>query len=176
MRGCSRDFAASKRVPLGHSSSKRWRAPSRSSARARRNCWFRLPTAYASRRAAASRSSFSRDLGSGTKIGKGGHHRPPFFFRARTHDSTSRKAALALICLVSCRMDRTKLQRQLELATTHIARGEEHIARQHQSIWELEQDGQDTTEAWCLLTELEAAQALHVVDRDRLIKVMADKS
>ncbi len=78
--------------------------------------------------------------------------------------------------LVSCGMDRTKLQRQLELAATHIARGEEHIARQHQLIWELERDKQDTTEAWCLLTELEAAQALHIVDRDRLINKLADRA
>jgi hypothetical protein len=74
------------------------------------------------------------------------------------------------VLVVSCGMDRTKLQRQLELAATHIVRGEEQIARQHQLIWELERDGQDTTEAWCLLAELETAQALHIVDRDRLIK------
>ena len=68
-------------------------------------------------------------------------------------------------------MDRAKLQRQLELAATHIARSEEQIAHQHQLIWDLERDGQDTTEAWCLLAELETAQALHIVDRDRLIEL-----
>jgi hypothetical protein len=78
--------------------------------------------------------------------------------------------------MLSCRMDQTKLQRQVELAATHIARGEEHIARQHQLIWDLEQDGQDTTEAWCLLAELETAQALHIVDRDRLIKELGESS
>jgi hypothetical protein len=82
------------------------------------------------------------------------------------------RIALVAIRLVSCGMDQTKLRRQWELATAHIARGEEAIARQHQLIWELERDGEDTTEAWCLLAELETAQALHIVDRDGLIKAL----
>jgi hypothetical protein len=73
-------------------------------------------------------------------------------------------------------MDSEKLKLRLEMAQEQIAAVERHIARQHRTIWDLEQVGDDATEAWCLLVELETSQALHIVDRDQLIKVLAESS
>jgi hypothetical protein len=73
-------------------------------------------------------------------------------------------------------MDQRKLKLRLAMAEEQIAAVEGHIARQHRTIWDVEQAGNDATEAWCLLAELETAQALHIVDRDGLIKALAGDS
>jgi hypothetical protein len=65
-------------------------------------------------------------------------------------------------------MDRAMLERHLAEAEMHITESERHIARQREIVTELENDGRDLKSAQALLTQLEAMQANHVVDRDRI--------
>jgi antitoxin (DNA-binding transcriptional repressor) of toxin-antitoxin stability system len=72
----------------------------------------------------------------------------------------------------------TKREQRELLAMTegHVARGERHIARQHEIIAELTRDGHDITRAEALLAAFEQTQRLHVADRDRLKKELNDAS
>jgi hypothetical protein len=65
-------------------------------------------------------------------------------------------------------MDRAMLERHLAQAERHIAEGEHHIARQREIVAQLENDTLDLRSAQVLLTQLEAMQANHVADRDRI--------
>ena len=59
------------------------------------------------------------------------------------------------------------LKDQLEMARSHVALGEKHLARQRELILELYRDGHDTRQARYLLKSFEETQRLHVLDRDR---------
>ena len=61
------------------------------------------------------------------------------------------------------------------LVKTHGAIAEEAklIVRQRQLITDLERDGGDTREAWKLLSRFEDIQRMHIGDRDRMEKELA---
>ena len=101
MRGCSRDFAASKRVPLGHSSQQALVTIKQAADAFKAKGNARI-TATGHTDTSGPQSSNASGVRRGS--GQGDRHRPPFFFRARTHDSTCRKAALALIWLPADRV------------------------------------------------------------------------
>ena len=70
-------------------------------------------------------------------------------------------------------MDRQMLERHLAQAKAHVSEGQRHIKDQIRVIRELERDGHDAAVARQLLTTLQATQALHTADRDRLVKEWA---
>ena len=55
-----------------------------------------------------------------------------------------------------------------------VAMGEQHIGRQRELVSKIERDGRDSTEARQLLATSEELQDLHIADRDRLEKELAD--
>jgi hypothetical protein len=64
------------------------------------------------------------------------------------------------------------LERQLSLAEEHVAKGERHVSRQRELIAELEQNGHHelAERARALVGLFEEVQAMHIADRDRLLK------
>jgi hypothetical protein len=67
-------------------------------------------------------------------------------------------------------MDRDMLQRHLAQAEAHIKTGQKNIARQRELIVQLERDGHDTASAQTALTQFEELQALHIADRERILR------
>jgi uncharacterized coiled-coil protein SlyX len=68
-------------------------------------------------------------------------------------------------------MDRSALQRQLQKAEDLVQRLEENIAFQRKMIATLDRGGHDVRAARMFLRRLEAKQAKHVADRDRLLEL-----
>lgn len=62
----------------------------------------------------------------------------------------------------------------LALAERHVARGYEHIASQMRIIASLANGGHDTAIAEDLLATFEDIQKMHLADRDRLKKELAE--
>jgi hypothetical protein len=73
-------------------------------------------------------------------------------------------------------MDRAVLQGQLQMAEDLVQRTEENIVFQRQMIATLDRGGHDVRAARMFLRRLEAKQAKHVADRDRLFKELANRS
>jgi hypothetical protein len=71
-------------------------------------------------------------------------------------------------------MDRVMLKVHLAIAERHVVNGERYVARQRKLVTELEECGHDSGEATLLLRSFEELQTLHIADRDRLRKVLAD--
>ena len=71
-------------------------------------------------------------------------------------------------------MDRAALQRRLQVAEDLVQRIEENIAFQHAMIAKLQVGDHDVGAARMFLRRLEAKQAKHVADRDRLLKELAN--
>jgi hypothetical protein len=67
-------------------------------------------------------------------------------------------------------MDRGVLLQHLAQAERHVAEGEQLLLRQEELIAELDRDGHDTEEARVILDTLRETQALHLQDRDRIIR------
>jgi hypothetical protein len=67
-------------------------------------------------------------------------------------------------------MDRQQTMEHLALAEEHVRVGAKNVARQREMIAELERDGHDTTQARSLLAHFEQVQAMHVADRERLLR------
>jgi hypothetical protein len=67
-------------------------------------------------------------------------------------------------------MDRVTLERHLAQVEEVIMKGERHLARQRGLVSELERHGLDSDQAQRLLLQFEELQALHIADRDRLLK------
>ena len=65
-------------------------------------------------------------------------------------------------------IERAMVEEHLELAEKHVALGQQHLANQRELIFQMEQDGHDTTEARRLLKQFEELQEMHLADRDRL--------
>lgn len=65
-------------------------------------------------------------------------------------------------------MDRASLDRHLAQAEDHVVRDIEHVARQKETVAELEGRGQDASAARELLADLQQTQAAQVAHRDRL--------
>ncbi len=59
-------------------------------------------------------------------------------------------------------------EEHLALAESHIAQGEQTVARQRQIVGELERDGHDARTARELLIQFEEILRTHFADRDRL--------
>jgi hypothetical protein len=67
----------------------------------------------------------------------------------------------------------------LALAREHVARGEGIIERQRTIIANLERDRHSelyVSQARALLSEFESIQAMHIADRDRLERELAERS
>lgn len=71
-------------------------------------------------------------------------------------------------------MDRALIMDHLAKAERHIAQGRKHIAQQIEIIISLENLGHNTGMAKSLLANFEAIQQMHIADRDRLKKELAD--
>jgi hypothetical protein len=67
-------------------------------------------------------------------------------------------------------MDREMLQQHLAQAEAHVETGYKNIARQRDVIAQLEREGQDTALARDTLMQFEELQALHIADRDRILR------
>jgi hypothetical protein len=67
-------------------------------------------------------------------------------------------------------MDRAVLLQHLAQAERHVAEGEQHLLRQEELIAELDRDGHDTEKARVILDTLRETQALHLQDRDRIMR------
>jgi hypothetical protein len=73
-------------------------------------------------------------------------------------------------------MDSPTLQSRLNDAERLVQRLEENIAFQGRMIATLDRGGHDVRAAKMFLRRLEAKQAKHVADRDRLFKELANRS
>ena len=71
-------------------------------------------------------------------------------------------------------MDRDILERHLARVEERIAIGATNIARQRELIAELERDGHDASQANQMLAQFLDLQAMHIADRDRLIKELSE--
>jgi hypothetical protein len=67
------------------------------------------------------------------------------------------------------------LREDLAQAEAQVALGAKHIAEQWRLISELQAERRDTTAARDLLRDLEAMQALHLADRNRLRKELGQE-
>jgi hypothetical protein len=67
-------------------------------------------------------------------------------------------------------MDRARLDEELRAADAHIATGREDICRQREIVAELRTAGHDTSVAYRLLLIYEEAQAMHLLNRQRLAR------
>jgi hypothetical protein len=67
-------------------------------------------------------------------------------------------------------MDRALAEQHLTLAERLIAQSQSLIVRQRQLIAEIEGNGHDSATARELLRQFQETQAIHVADRDRLLK------
>jgi hypothetical protein len=72
--------------------------------------------------------------------------------------------------VLSCPMDRVRLERHLLQAERHVLEGEGHVARVRAVIAERQRQRLDAREATDLLRQFEEAQATHIAHRDRLRK------
>jgi hypothetical protein len=70
-------------------------------------------------------------------------------------------------------MNRAALWAHLVDAEEAVEQGERHLSRQRRLIASLERNGHDPGAAYALLATFEDSQALHVFDRDRLRRELA---
>jgi hypothetical protein len=73
-------------------------------------------------------------------------------------------------------MDRATLESRLQAVEDLLQRMQQNIAFQGRMIATLDQGGHDVKAAQMFLERLEARQAKHVADRDRLFKELANRS
>ena len=72
--------------------------------------------------------------------------------------------------VLSCPVDRARLERHLLQAERHVLEGESHVARQRAVVAERQRQGLDAREATDQLRQFEELQATHIAERDRLRK------
>ena len=72
-------------------------------------------------------------------------------------------------------MKRTLQQRHIEEAQSRIQRGQRNVDHQRKTVSDLERDKQDATIAKALLRMFEKTMAVHVAERDQLLKELADR-
>ena len=77
-------------------------------------------------------------------------------------------------CHDDVNQDRARSPAQLIAAERVVAEGQTYLIRQEAFIGQLERDGHDTTEARSLLVAMLNAQALDVLDRDRMVAELKD--
>jgi hypothetical protein len=90
---------------------------------------------------------------------------------SRRHDQAVRR-----LIVEGLYMDRATLKEHLAQAEQLVARGEQRIADQRKLIAELEQGGQDPSQATQLLAQYEELQGMLIVNRDRLADDLARES
>jgi hypothetical protein len=93
------------------------------------------------------------------------------------YEYTPLPAAAQRICplfVVCSHMDREKLRRQLDEAEENVAQSVQHVTEQWNLIARLEEKGQDTATPRRLLGLLEESRDLHIVERDRLLRVLGE--
>jgi hypothetical protein len=73
-------------------------------------------------------------------------------------------------------MDRARIELHLASAEEHVALAGDTVERQREIIVKLELDGHGIVEAQRLLVYFEEQLAMHVADRDRLRKELAEIS
>jgi hypothetical protein len=71
-------------------------------------------------------------------------------------------------------MDRSMILDHLAIAERHVTEGLRHISHQKQIIIDLTNGGHDTSIARSLLDDFEDVLKMHIADRDRLKKELAD--
>jgi hypothetical protein len=71
-------------------------------------------------------------------------------------------------------MDREMLEDHLALAEQHITEGEMRLTRQRELVSRLESRGLEAIEARRLLDNFEETQAMHVADRDRILRKLSE--
>jgi hypothetical protein len=71
-------------------------------------------------------------------------------------------------------MDRDTLKRHLTKAEEQVAIAAQNVARQRELVAQLERDGHDASQAQKMLEQFLEQQALHIADRDRLIKELSE--
>jgi len=71
-------------------------------------------------------------------------------------------------------MDRATITEHLAQTERHVAQGDHHVARQRELVTELEDGGHDAALARRLLMKFEELQSLHIADRDRLRRELAE--
>jgi arginine repressor len=71
-------------------------------------------------------------------------------------------------------MDRDTLKRHLTKVEEQVAIVAQNVTRQRELVAELERDGYDATQAKKMLEQFVQQQALHIADRDRLIKELSE--
>jgi len=71
-------------------------------------------------------------------------------------------------------MDRDILERQLTKAEEQVVIAAQNVARQRELVAQLERDGHDASQAHKMLEQFLKQQALHIADRDRLIKELSE--
>ena len=71
-------------------------------------------------------------------------------------------------------MDRDTLKRHLTKVEEQVVIAAQNVARQRKLVAELERDGYDATQAKKMLEQFLEKQALHIADRDRLIKELSE--
>lgn len=67
------------------------------------------------------------------------------------------------------------LREHLAIASRHVAQGEQHVSRQRELIAELERNGHNTAQATQLLVQFEELLAMHIADRDRIVRELAEQ-
>jgi len=73
-------------------------------------------------------------------------------------------------------MDRQMIIDHLELAERHVAEGAARVGRQRQLVTELVCDDLPSRQSKELLKTLEEALAMHIADRDRLLKELDEST
>jgi hypothetical protein len=76
--------------------------------------------------------------------------------------------------VVTVSLDREMIMEHLSTADRHVAEGEMHVERQRILVENLARDRHDTKQAEALLKQFEEVLALHMQDRDRLLKELAE--
>jgi hypothetical protein len=76
--------------------------------------------------------------------------------------------------VVTVSRDRAMKMEHLSTADRHVAEGEMHVERQRILVENLARDRHDTKQAEALLKQFEEVLALHMQDRDRLLKELAE--
>ncbi len=66
------------------------------------------------------------------------------------------------------------LEAALEATERHLAEAERQVASQRERVAQLEREGRDNTLPTELLKQWEEALAMHLADRDRIRKELAD--
>jgi hypothetical protein len=71
-------------------------------------------------------------------------------------------------------MDKALILDHLALAERHVTEGRRHIAQQKRVILDLMNGGHDTSVARSLLVNFEDVLKMHIADRDRLKRELAE--